>query len=357
MVPGPFSLPRLAPYPRGMSTTLRNHRIRLAARPQGEPVAEDFTHDVVDVPSPEPGQVLLRTRYLSLDPYVRGRMSDAKSYAAPMEIGDVIVGGTVSEVVESAADGFAPGDTVLSYGGWQEYSLESAGHLRLLDPAAAPVTTALGVLGMPGFTAYAGLLAIGKPQPGETVAVAAATGPVGSAVGQIAKIHGARAIGIAGGEQKVSRLRALGFDAALDRRAPDLAGRLAEAAPDGIDVYFENVGGPVWDAVLPQLNKFARVPVCGLAANYNATSLPEGPDRSGQLMGSVLAKSLTLRGFIQFEFAPTMFEDFLQDMTGWVASGQVQHTEDITKGLERAPEAFAGMLRGENFGKAIIQVS
>ncbi|WP_316249049.1 zinc-binding dehydrogenase [Brachybacterium sp. Z12] len=190
--------------------------------------------------------MLLRTRYLSLDPYVRGRMSDAKSYAAPMEIGDVIVGGTVSEVVESAADGFAPGDTVLSYGGWQEYSLESAGHLRLLDPAAAPVTTALGVLGMPGFTAYAGLLAIGKPQPGETVAVAAATGPVGSAVGQIAKIHGARAIGIAGGEQKVSRLRALGFDAALDRRAPDLAGRLAEAAPDGIDVYFENVGGPVW---------------------------------------------------------------------------------------------------------------
>ncbi|WP_087485580.1 NADP-dependent oxidoreductase [Brachybacterium massiliense] len=340
-----------------MSTALRNHRIRLASRPHGEPVEADFTRDVVEVPSPDPGQVLLRTRYLSLDPYVRGRMSAAKSYAAPMEVGDVIVGGTVSEVVESAADGFAPGDTVLSYGGWQEYSLESAAHLRRLDPSAVPVTTALGVLGMPGFTAYAGLLAIGKPQPGETVAVAAATGPVGSAVGQIAKLHGARAIGIAGGEQKVARMRELGFDAALDHRAPELAGRLAAASPDGIDVYFENVGGAVWDAVLPRLNEFARVPVCGLAALYNATSAPEGPDRSAQLMREVLSKSLTLRGFIQREFVPTMFEDFLRDMTDWVASGKVQHTEDITEGLDRAPEAFVGMLRGQNFGKAIIQVS
>ena len=340
-----------------MSTALRNHRIRLASRPHGEPVEADFTRDVVEVPSPEPGQVLLRTRYLSLDPYVRGRMSAARSYAAPMEIGDVIVGGTVSEVVESAADGFSPGDTVLAYGGWQEYSLESAAHLRRLDPSAAPVTTALGVLGMPGFTAYAGLLAIGKPQPGETVAVAAATGPVGSAVGQIAKLHGARAIGIAGGEQKVARMRELGFDAALDHRAPDFASRLAEASPDGIDVYFENVGGAVWDAVLPRLNEFARVPVCGLAALYNATSAPEGPDRSAQLMREVLSKSLTLRGFIQREFVPTMFEDFLRDMTDWVASGKVQHTEDITEGLDRAPEAFVGMLRGQNFGKAIIQVS
>lgn len=340
-----------------MSTTPRNHRIRLAARPHGEPVAEDFHHDVVEVPSPGAGEVLLRTRYLSLDPYVRGRMNDARSYAAPMEIGDVVVGATVSEVVESAADGFAPGETVLSYGGWQEYSVEPAQRLRRLDPSAAPVTTALGVLGMPGFTAYAGLLAIGRPQPGETVAVAAATGPVGSAVGQIARIHGARAVGIAGGEAKVDRLRELGFDAALDHRTPELASRLAEAAPDGIDVYFENVGGAVWDAVLPQLNEFARVPVCGLAANYNATSLPEGPDRSGELMSAVLSRSLTLRGFIQREFVPTMFEDFLRDMSGWLASGQVKHTEDITDGLERSPEAFVGMLRGRNLGKAIVGVS
>lgn len=340
-----------------MRTSLRNHRIRLAARPHGAPVPDDFLHDVVETPSPGTGQVLLRTRYLSLDPYVRGRMSSARSYAAPMEVGDVIVGGTVSEVVESAADDYSPGDLVLSYGGWQEYSLEPADRLRRLDPSAAPVTTALGVLGMPGFTAYAGLLAIGKPQPGETVTVAAATGPVGSAVGQIATLHGARAIGIAGGERKVAHLGELGFDAALDHRAPDLPGRLADAAPDGIDVYFENVGGAVWDAVLPQLNEFARVPVCGLAANYNATSLPEGPDRSGQLMGTVLSKSLTLRGFIQREFVEAMFEDFLRDMTGWVADGKVQHTEDITAGLDRAPEAFVGMLNGRNLGKTLIQVS
>src|SRR5699024_5552472 len=300
-----------------MSTTLRNRRIRLASRPHGEPTAENFLHDTVEVPSPVPGQVLLRTRYVSLDPYVRGRMSDAKSYAAPMEVGDVIVGGTVSEVVDSAAEGFSVGDTVLSYGGWQEYSLEPAERLRRLDPSVAPATTALGELGMPGFTAYASLLAIGKPQRGETVAVAASHGPVGSAVGQIAALHGARTIGIAVGEAKVAGLRELGFDAALDHRAPDLPGRLAAAAPDGIDVYFENVGGAVWDAVLPQLNEFARVPVCGLAANYNATSLPEGPDRSGQLMGAVLSKSLTLRGFIQREFFPTLFEDFLRDMSGW----------------------------------------
>ncbi|MFC7375179.1 NADP-dependent oxidoreductase [Brachybacterium sp. GCM10030268] len=340
-----------------MSTTALNHRIRLGSRPHGEPTGSDFLHDAVAVPSPGPGQVLLRTRYISLDPYVRGRMSDAKSYAAPMEVGDVVVGGTVSEVVESGAEEFTAGEIVLSYGGWQEYSLEPAERLRRLDPDAAPVTSALGVLGMPGFTAYAGLLAIGKPQPGETVAVAAATGPVGSAVGQIAKLQGARAVGIAGGERKIAHLRELGFDEALDHRAPDLPGRLEQAAPDGIDVYFENVGGPVWDAVLPQLNEFARVPVCGLAANYNATSLPEGPDRSGQLMGAVLSKSLTLRGFIQREFVSSMFSDFLRDMTQWVASGEVTYTEDITEGLDNAPDAFVGMLRGDNFGKAIIKVS
>ena len=340
-----------------MSSTVLNHRIRLGSRPHGEPTADDYLHDAVEVSSPAAGQVLLRTHYISLDPYVRGRMSSAKSYAAPMEVGDVIEGGTVSEVVESAADGFAPGDMVLSYGGWQEYSLEPADGLRRLDPSVAPVTTALGVLGMPGFTAYAGLLAIGRPQPGETVAVAAATGPVGSAVGQIARIHGAKAVGIAGGERKVGQLREYGFDEALDHRAPDLPGRLAQATPDGIDVYFENVGGAVWDAVLPQLNTYARVPVCGLVSGYNSTSLPEGPDRSGQLMGTVLSKSLTLRGFIQLEFVSSMFEDFLRDMSGWVASGQVQHTEDITEGLDRAPEAFAGMLRGQNFGKALVKVS
>lgn len=340
-----------------MSTDLQNHRVRLARRPHGVPVAEDFLHDTAPLPSPGPGQALLRTRYLSLDPYMRGRMSAAKSYAAPMEIGDVIVGATVSEVVESASDLVSPGDMVLGYGGWQEYSVEDAAGLRVLDPSAAPVSTALGVLGMPGFTAYAGLAAIGKPQPGETLAVAAATGPVGSAVAQIAQLRGARVIGIAGGERKVAHLQELGVDAALDHRAPDLPGRLAAAAPDGIDVYFENVGGAVWDAVLPLLNEFARVPVCGLASGYNATSLPEGPDRSGALLGQVLAKSLTLRGFIQREFAPTLFGDFQREMGAWVASGEVRYTEDITDGLDRAPETFVGMLRGDNLGKTLIKVS
>ena len=340
-----------------MSTSTVNRRIRLASRPHGEPTATDFQHDETPVPAPGPGQVLLRTLYLSLDPYVRGRMSAARSYAAPMEVGDVIVGGTVSEVVESATGDFSPGEVVLSYGGWQEYSLEPAERLRRLDPEAAPVSTSLGVLGMPGFTAYAGLLEIGRPQPGETVAVAAATGPVGSAVGQIARAKGARTIGIAGGTRKVEHLRELGFDEAIDHRGPDLAGRLEAASPDGIDVYFENVGGPVWDAVLPRLNEFARVPVCGLAANYNATGLPDGPDRTGQLMGSVLAKSLTLRGFIQREFAQTHFEDFLRDMGAWVRSGEVSYREDITQGLDRAPETFVGMLRGDNFGKTLIKVS
>lgn len=338
-------------------TTLTNHRIRLAARPQGEPTADDFVHDSAEVTSPESGQVLLRTRYLSLDPYVRGMMSTARSYVAPLETGDVIVGGTVSEVVESAADGFEPGDVVLSFAGWQQYSVEPASRLRKLDQQAAPVSTALGVLGMPGFTAYAGLLAIGKPQPGETVAVAAATGPVGSAVGQIAKLKGARTIGIAGGQRKVEHLRELGFDEVIDHRGPDLKAQLKEASPHGIDVYFENVGGAVWDAVLPQLNEFARVPVCGLAANYNATSLPEGPDRTPELMRAVLTRSLLLRGFIQREFADSMFPDFLSDMTRWVADGEVTYTEDITDGLERAPEAFIGILRGENFGKALVRVS
>ncbi|MGX1163435.1 hypothetical protein FBY31_4440 [Arthrobacter sp. SLBN-100] len=336
---------------------LTNRRIRLATRPHGEPVAQNFQHDEVPVASPETGQVLLRTKYLSLDPYMRGRLSAAKYYAEPLKIGDVIVGGTVSEVVESNVDGFAAGDIVLSYGGWQEYSVESAEHLRRLDPAAAPVTTALGVLGMPGFTAYAGLLAIGKPQPGETVAVAAATGPVGSAVGQIAKIYGARAIGIAGGQRKIDYLRELGFDEVLDHREPNLRDRLAAAAPEGIDVYFENVGGAVWDAVLPQLNNFARVPVCGRAANLNKTELSEGPDRTAELMRSIISRSLLLRGFLQAEFVDTMFASFLADMTDWVASGKVKYKEDITAGLERAPEVFVGMLKGTNFGKTIIQVS
>ena len=333
-----------------------NHRILLNSRPVGTPKAENYLLEEVELPTPQDGEVLLRTLYLSLDPYMRGRMSDAKSYAKPVEVGDVMVGATVSEVVESNSSNFSTGDTVLGYGGWQEYSVEKAAHLRRLDPEVAPVSTALGVLGMPGFTAYAGLLEIGRPQEGETVAVAAATGPVGSVVGQIAKIKGAKAVGIAGGPEKVAHLNELGFDVALDHRAGNLKNELKESVPQGIDVYFENVGGDVFKAVLPRLNTYARVPVCGLVANYNLTELPEGPDRSGALMGNILTRSLNVRGFIQTEFVEKHHENFLSDMSGWVKEGKVRYREDIRPGLDKTPEYFNDLLAGRNFGKMVVAV-
>ncbi|WP_431970533.1 NADP-dependent oxidoreductase [Nocardia sp. bgisy134] len=336
---------------------MESTQIRLAARPEGEPKDSDFAVATVDLPELEDGQVLLRVLYLSLDPYMRGRMSAAKSYAAPVELGEVMVGATVCKVVESRADSLVPGDVVLSYSGWQSHAVAGARHVRKLDPESAPVSTALGVLGMPGFTAYGGLLEIGRPQPGETVVVAAATGPVGSAVGQIARIKGARAVGIAGGPEKCrALLDEFGFDAAVDHRAPDFAERLAEAVPDGIDVYFENVGGQVAEAVVPLLNRFARMPVCGLVAQYNATELPAGPDRLPGFMRQILTLSLTVRGFIQDEFIPTRQADFLRDMSGWIRDGSVRYREDVVEGLENAPEAFRAMLAGRNFGKALIQV-
>lgn len=337
---------------------MESTQIRLARRPVGEPDDETFETVTVPLPDLEDGQVALAIRYLSLDPYMRGRLSAAKSYAAPIEIGQVIVGGTVGEVVESRYDGLQPGDLVLSYSGWQSAAVEQGDRLRKLDPEVAPVTTALGVLGMPGFTAYAGLLEIGRPQPGETVVVAAATGPVGSAVGQIARIKGARAVGIAGGPEKVAALTdEFGFDAALDHRAPDFRDRLAAATPDGIDVYFENVGGHVFDAVASRLNTHARVPVCGRVASYNATEAPPGPDRLPGFMSQVLTRSLVIRGFIQDEFARSHGRAFFEEMGEWVRSGRVRYREDVVDGLDNAPSAFVGMLRGANFGKLIVRVS
>ena len=278
-------------------------QIQLARRPEGEP--GDDTYAFVDEELPElaDGQVLLRVVYLSLDPYMRGRMSSAPSYAAAVEVGDLMIGGTVCVVEESLNPDFSVGDMVLSYSGWQTHAVSDGRGLRKLDPTVAPVSTALGVMGMPGFTAYAGLLEIGRPQPGETVVVAAATGPVGSAVGQIAKVKGARAVGIAGGEEKRrALLDEFGFDVALDHRSPTFAADLEAAVPDGIDVYFENVGGPVAREVFKRMNLYGRVPVCGLVADYNATSAPEGPDRLPGFMRLVLTKSLNVRGFIQGEF-------------------------------------------------------
>lgn len=336
---------------------MRTTQIRLAARPEGEPVDGCFETVQVELPDLRDGEVLLRVVYLSLDPYVRGRMSTARSYAAPMEIGDVVVGGTVCQVVSSRAPEVPEGSFVLSYSGWQTHAVAPARAVRPLDPAAAPVSTALGVLGMPGFTAYAGLLEIGRPQPGETVVVAAATGPVGSAVGQIARLQGARAVGIAGGPVKCrALLDEFGFDAALDHRSPRFVADLKAAVPDGIDVYFENVGGPVLNAVVPRLNTYARVPVCGLIAQYNGTAPVPTSDRLAWFLSQVLTRSLTVRGFIQDEFTRSHGRDFVREMTGWVRDGSVRYREDVVQGLERAPEAFRGLLRGANFGKLLVQV-
>ncbi len=333
-------------------------QIRLAAYPVGEPGDDAYETVTVELPELEDGQVLLRTVYLSLDPYMRGRMSTAKSYAAPVALGGVMVGSTVCEVVGSRSPKRAVGDLVLAYTGWQTHAVVDARHTRRLDPAAAPVSTALGVLGMPGFTAYGGLLEIGRPQPGETVVVAAATGPVGSAVGQIARVKGARAVGVAGGAEKCRVLvEELGFDAAVDHRSPTFVEDLAAATPDGIDVYFENVGGHVTEAVLRRLNRFARIPVCGVVAWYNATSAPQGPDQFPGFLRRILTLSLTVRGFIQDEFVPTHHDAFLRDMSAWVQDGAVRYREDVVEGLENAPEAFRGLLTGAYTGKLLVQVA
>jgi len=329
-----------------------NRQILLKSRPQGAPSLDNFELTEAPIPKPGEGELLMRTRYLSLDPYMRGRMSDAKSYAKPAAVGAPMVGGTVGEVVTSRHPNYAAGDIVLGYGGWQDYALSSGAGLRKLDPAAAPVSTALGVLGMPGMTAYVGLLEIGQPKPGETVVVAAASGAVGSVVGQIAKIKGCRAVGIAGGAEKCRFVTGeLGFDACVDHRAADFARQLEAACPKGIDVYFENVGGAVQQTVWPLLNDFARIPVCGLIAQYNAASPMPGPD-----MFSVLRKRLLLRGFIVWDFAAKQ-DDFLRDVGEWVRSGRLKYREDVVEGLEQAPAAFLGLLQGKNFGKLLVRVA
>jgi NADPH-dependent curcumin reductase CurA len=335
----------------------KNRQIVLAARPEGEPKPEHFRLVETEVPAPREGEVLLRTLWLSLDPYMRGRMSAAKSYTKPVEVGEVMVGGTVSEVVESKNPRFQRGDIVSSYAGWQDFAVSNGSGLIKLDPKIAPISTALGVLGMPGMTAYTGLLEIGQPKPGETVVVSAASGAVGSVVGQIAKIMGCRAVGVAGGPEKCRYVvDELGYDACVDHRAPDVAEKLAAACPKGVDVYFENVGGATWKAVFPLLNNFARIPLCGLIAHYNDTELPAGPDRTPQLMRAILTKRLTLRGFIVFDFIARA-GDFQRDMGAWVREGKIKYREDVVEGLEKAPEAFMGLLKGKNFGKLLVKVA
>ena len=336
-----------------------NHyqQIVLASRPTGAPVAENFRLESRPMPVPADGEILVHARYLSLDPYMRGRMSDAKSYAKPVEIGEPMEGETVAEVFESRHPEYRPGDLIQARIGWRTHAAIRIAGLRRVDPDLAPITTALGVLGMPGFTAYAGMKVIGQPKPGETVVVAAASGAVGSLVGQLAKIAGARAVGIAGGPEKCAYVRdQLGFDAAIDHRSAWLVEKLAESCPSGIDVYFENVGGPIWQAVLPLLNRFARVPMCGLIAYYNGAIGAE-QNLLPATMLAVLRRSLLLRGYINTEFVDEHYDSFLREIGPRVRSGDIRYREDIVDGIEKAPEAFIGMLAGRNFGKALVRFS
>jgi NADPH-dependent curcumin reductase CurA len=335
-----------------------NQRIVLNSRPKGAPTPDNFRQESTPIPALASGQVLLHTLYLSLDPYMRGRMSDAASYTAPIGIGEVMVGAVVARVETTQHPNYQLGDLVLGYTGWQEYAVSDGNGLTKLDAKMAHPSLALGVLGMPGFTAYMGLLDIGQPKTGETVVVAAASGAVGAVVGQIAKLKGCRVVGIAGGAEKCSYVvKELGFDVCIDHRSPDFKQQLAAACAKGIDVYFENVGGAVFDAVLPLLNTSARVPLCGLIANYNATTLPDGPDRLGLLTRTLLTKRIKMQGFIIFDDYGPRYGEFFTQMSKWLASGQIKFKEDIVDGLQNAPQAFIGLLEGKNFGKLIVQVA
>ena len=348
----------LEPTETGAKETAMNQRIVLNSRPVGTPIVENFRLEELANSTPGNGQLLLRTLYLSLDPYMRGRLSDAPSYAAPVEVGQVIVGGTVSRVELSNHPAHHEGDLVLGHSGWQSYAVSDGTGLTKLDPEMSQPSLALGVLGMPGFTAYMGLLDIGKPKLGETIVVAAASGAVGSVVGQIAKLNGCRAIGIAGGKEKCNYVtNALGFDACIDHRAEDFPAQLAAACHEGIDVYFESVGGAVFEAVLPLLNVKARIPVCGLISHYNDTALPKGLDRLPLLTRTILTKRLTMKGFIIFDDYGDRYREFFDQMSEWVQEGKVKFREDLVEGLENAPNAFIGLLDGKNFGKLIVRVA
>ena len=335
-----------------------NRRIVLAERPHGTPVVENFRLEKTLVPEPIEGQVLLRTEYLSLDPYMRGRMNNAPSYAEPVKIDEVMVGATVSRVEASRHPDYKNGEWVLSYNGWQDYALSDGHDLARLGENPPNASHALGILGMPGFTAYMGLLDIGQPKQGETLVVAAATGPVGATVGQIGKLKGCRVVGVAGGSEKCKYAKeVLGFDACLDHKSLDFTQQLQKVCPKGIDIYFESVGGKVFDAALPLLNTKARIPVCGLISQYNATKLPDGPDRLSLLMSTILVKRLKVQGFIIFDDYGHRYDEFAKDMSQWLSTGQIKYREHLVDGLENAPNAFIGMLDGQNFGKLVIRVN
>jgi NADPH-dependent curcumin reductase CurA len=328
-----------------------NRQIRLKQRPVGMPTPDDFETVSQPIPELHDGDVLRKTIYLSLDPYMRGRMSDAPSYAKSVDLGGLMVGHTVSRVIESKQADFRAGDLVAGYDGWQEYAVSNGAGLRKLDESLPP-STAIGVLGMPGMTAFVGLIDIGKPKAGETVVVSAASGAVGSIVGQLAKIKGCRAVGVAGSAEKCRYVvEELGFDACVNYKTGDLFSALRDACPKGIDVYFENVGGAVFEAVLGLLNTFARIPLCGLISDYNATRRPVGPS-----LLPLLRTRATIRGFIILDHYDR-FPAFLKEVEPLVRSGRIKYREDIVDGLDAAPSALAGLLEGRNFGKMLVRVA
>ncbi|MUZ65648.1 NADP-dependent oxidoreductase [Agrobacterium vitis] len=338
-------------------TADRNRYVVLAERPIGEPKPSDLRLETGPIPILNEGQVLLRTLYLSLDPYYRSLMGNGASGVAPLEIGATMIGATVARVVASNNSSFVEGDIVWSFSGWQDYALSDGSELRKLDPSVAPISSALGVLGFPGMTAYVGLTTIGVPKPGETVVVSAATGAVGSVAVQIAKLKGARVVGIAGGPEKTAYLKnELGLDAAVDHRAHDFADRLREATPNGIDVNFENVGGQVFEAILPLLNEHARVILCGVVSQYNNNGPHPGPNGLPRLLEAMLWKRLFLRGFsVDQHF--DQYEDFQREVGLWLKDGKIRYREDVVDGLENAAVAFPRLFQGGNFGKLVVKIA
>jgi NADPH-dependent curcumin reductase CurA len=331
------------------STTRRS--VVLRRRPSGEPRPDDFEIVEDTIPTPGPGEVVARTIYLSLDPYMRGRLSDRKSYAKPVQIGETMTGETIGEVIASGDPAFAPGDIVSGGRGWQTHTLSKAATLARIERGGAPLAAYLGVLGMPGTTAYSGMTDIGQPKAGETVVISAASGAVGSVAGQLAKRAGARVVGIAGGPEKCLFVQeTLGFDDCVDHRAMDLEAELAGACPNGIDVYFENVGGAVQAAAFALLNPFARVVMCGMVAQYNEAEFPPGPN-----LGFVVAKRVRIQGLIVSD-NPARFAEWRNLAAPWVADGSLVYRDDVVDGLENAADALTGLLRGRNFGKLLVRV-
>ena len=332
-----------------------NRAWTLAARPHGVPKLSDFALTETAVPEPGPGEVLIATHYHSLDPYMRGRMNapGGASYAAAVPVGGVLEGDAVGEVVVSNSERFAPGDFAMGRIGWQEYGVMDARDVRRIDPDAAPISTSLGILGMPGLTAYHGLFRVAKPVAGDTVVVTAASGAVGAVVGQLAKRSGCRVIGVAGSPEKVAYVTGeLGFDAAIDYKREEVAARLRALCPRGIDVYWDNVGGPVTDAAIDQLAVSGRAVICGQIAFYNATSPPQGPRNIPRML---LTRRARMEGFLVFQFADRHAEA-LARLGGWVRGGALKYREDVVEGIENSPQAFIGLLAGANFGKLVVKV-